>query len=69
MKVLFLYSNQHKEGIELVGRLCGGKLSGCQMRSQEVSLIPGKISSGHYTGDSVTAGSVENLHSVSWSRK
>ncbi|GAV05568.1 hypothetical protein RvY_15674 [Ramazzottius varieornatus] len=57
-------SNQHKEGIELVGRMCAGKLSGCAIRSQELSLTPGRISSGRFTGDSVTAGSVSLLLQV-----
>ncbi|OQV12156.1 RNA 3'-terminal phosphate cyclase [Hypsibius exemplaris] len=57
-------SNQHMQGIELVSRLCSGKLEGCALRSEELSLVPGTIMGGEYIGDSITAGSVSLLAQV-----
>ena len=54
--LLSTFSNQHMQGIDLVNRICNGKLSGCSIRSQEVNLTPGGLSGGEYIGDSITAG-------------
>lgn len=51
-------SYQHTRGIELVQNISNGRLSGCQLESQEVSFSPGMLLGGDYVGDSTTAGLV-----------
>ncbi|XP_065905826.1 RNA 3'-terminal phosphate cyclase-like [Dysidea avara] len=49
---------QHLTGIQLVSRLCGGKLEGNQVQSTDVTFIPGPIQQGRFVADTKTAGSV-----------
>ena len=55
---------QHLAGLQLVADLCQGKLSGGTIGSQEISLKPQHISSGHHIGDTKTAGSCMLLAQV-----
>jgi RNA 3'-terminal phosphate cyclase len=50
------------QGIDLVARISNGKLSGCSLKSEEVSLVPGRLTGGEYIGDSITAGFVDIFH-------
>ncbi|KAI0209526.1 hypothetical protein LSAT2_005778 [Lamellibrachia satsuma] len=49
---------QHQVGLQLIRDLCQGQLDGDQQGSTEISFFPGNISSGSYTADVKTAGSV-----------
>ena len=55
---------QHLAGLQLVADLCQGKLAGGTIGSQEISLRPQHISSGHHIGDTKTAGSCMLLAQV-----
>ncbi|XP_076028064.1 RNA 3'-terminal phosphate cyclase [Genypterus blacodes] len=55
---------QHLSGLQLVSDLCSGSLQGAEIGSGDISLSPGKISSGDHTADTHTAGSVSLLLQV-----
>ena len=55
---------QHLAGLQLVTDLCQGHLDGGTIGSQEISLTPHHISSGHHIGDTKTAGSCMLLAQV-----
>lgn len=48
---------QHTAGIQLVGELCGGALTGAVKGSRALALVPGALSAGSYSADPGTAGS------------
>uniref|UniRef100_A0A3Q0KMB7 RNA 3'-terminal phosphate cyclase n=1 Tax=Schistosoma mansoni TaxID=6183 RepID=A0A3Q0KMB7_SCHMA len=50
--------SQHAAALELVSRVCCGRLSSCAIGSTKIRLIPGQISPGSYEADAKTAGSV-----------
>ena len=54
----FIWYNrpQHMTGMQLVNKLCSGQLTGDQVGSQYVTLIPGLTQSGTYSADTGTAG-------------
>nr|CAG4638443.1 EOG090X05X4 [Cyclestheria hislopi] len=49
---------QHLTGMQLVRDLTNGKLDGDQIGSTSVRFTPGKITGGHFTVDTGTAGSI-----------
>ncbi|KAK7502271.1 hypothetical protein BaRGS_00006635 [Batillaria attramentaria] len=49
---------QHLTGLQLISQLCGGKLSGVNVGSTEITFHPGPIKAGSYTADTKTAGSI-----------
>ncbi|MBU4031996.1 MAG: RNA 3'-terminal phosphate cyclase [Candidatus Thermoplasmatota archaeon] len=54
-------ARQHLAGLELMGRLCGARISGGQVGSATIEFVPGKIRHGEYKFDIGTAGSVTLL--------
>ncbi|DBB09794.1 TPA: hypothetical protein ACH3X3_001416 [Trebouxia sp. C0006] len=48
---------QHLAGLRLVAEVCQGKLTGGTIGSQQISLRPQHLTSGHHIGDTKTAGS------------
>ncbi|DBA82643.1 TPA: hypothetical protein ACH3X1_006890 [Trebouxia sp. C0004] len=48
---------QHLAGLQLVAEVCQGKLTGGKIGSQQISLRPQHLTSGHHIGDTKTAGS------------
>lgn len=48
---------QHLAGLQLVAEVCQGKLTGGTIGSQQISLRPQHLTSGHHIGDTKTAGS------------
>ncbi|CAK8681373.1 RNA 3'-terminal phosphate cyclase-like [Clavelina lepadiformis] len=55
---------QHMTGMQLVRDLCSGQLTGDQVGSQYITLIPGMLQSGTYLADTGTAGAVSLLLQV-----
>lgn len=55
---------QHLKGLELVTKICNGKLKGGSIGSTEIQLWPGKINGGNYSALVRTAGSVSLLLQV-----
>lgn len=55
---------QHLAGLQLVADLCQGSLHGATIGSQEISLIPHHLNSGHHIADTKTAGSCMLLAQV-----
>lgn len=55
---------QHLAGLQLVAELCQGNLDGGSIGSQEISLTPHQINSGHHVADTKTAGSCMLLAQV-----
>lgn len=49
---------QHLTGIQILREICDGQLKGGNLKSKEIELIPNKIKSGRYVGDTHTAGFV-----------
>ncbi|BFZ16850.1 hypothetical protein BsWGS_19889 [Bradybaena similaris] len=49
---------QHLSGLELIAKLCAGKLDKCAVGSCEITLDPGPIMSGEFVADTKTAGSI-----------
>ncbi|XP_041363053.1 RNA 3'-terminal phosphate cyclase-like isoform X2 [Gigantopelta aegis] len=49
---------QHLTGLKIIQELCGGKLSGGQVGSTEITFTPGDIQAGSFVADTKTAGSV-----------
>ena len=49
---------QHLKGIEACASMCSAELTGGEIGSNEITFIPGKISSGNHIIDTGTAGSV-----------
>ena len=47
---------QHMTGMQLVRDLCSGQLTGDQVGSQHITLIPGMLQSGTFLADTGTAG-------------
>lgn len=43
-------------GINLLGELCGGKVEGADVGSNEVTLRPREIAGGEFVADTKTAG-------------
>ncbi|MDA7978281.1 MAG: RNA 3'-terminal phosphate cyclase [Pirellulales bacterium] len=50
-------AKQHVTAVEAARQLCGGKVNGASLRSQELEFFPGRVSSGDYEFDVGTAGS------------
>ncbi|KAB0804957.1 hypothetical protein PPYR_01927 [Photinus pyralis] len=57
-------AEQHLKGLELVTKICNGKLKGGSIGSTEIELWPGKVSGGNYSALVKTAGSVSLLLQV-----
>ena len=55
---------QHLAGLQLVAKVCQGKLQGGEIGSKEISLHPRHITSGHHLADTKTAGSCMLLAQV-----
>ena len=55
---------QHLAGLQLVTDLCQGELVGSTIGSQEISLTPQRLGTGHHTADTKTAGSCMLLAQV-----
>jgi RNA 3'-phosphate cyclase len=51
-------SYQHLTAVKAVAELCHAQLSGAELRSEELTFIPGKIGSGGFNFDIGTAGSI-----------
>jgi RNA 3'-terminal phosphate cyclase (ATP) len=49
---------QHLTGIQLVARICNGKLIGDHPGSTEISFFPGPLQGGNHSADTRTAGSI-----------
>jgi RNA 3'-terminal phosphate cyclase (ATP) len=49
---------QHLTGIKLLANMSNGQLTGDEIKSKNVTLIPQKLTPGRYVGDTKTAGSV-----------
>jgi RNA 3'-terminal phosphate cyclase (ATP) len=49
---------QHLQGINAAGLVCEAKTSGLNMKSTDVTFVPGKIRGGSYSIDTQTAGSI-----------
>ena len=58
---------QHLAGLQLVAEVCQGKLTGGTIGSQQISLRPQHLTSGHHIGDTKTAGSCMLLAQVAFS--
>ena len=50
---------QHLTGMRLIQEMCCGQLSGDQVGSQYVTLLPGMLQGGNYVADIGTAGYVK----------
>ena len=57
---------QHLAGLRLVAEVCQGKLTGGTIGSQQISLRPQHLTSGHHIGDTKTAGSCMLLAQVAF---
>lgn len=57
---------QHLAGLQLVAEVCQGKLTGGTIGSQQISLRPQHLTSGHHIGDTKTAGSCMLLAQVAF---
>eukprot|EP00798_Chlamydomonas_sp_ICE-L_P021248 gene21246-28164_t len=57
-------SPQHLTGLQLVERLCGGQIEGCELRSTAISLEPGRLTCGQYVADTKTAAWEADLRPV-----
>ncbi len=55
---------QHLAGLQLVAEVCQAKLTGSTIGSQQISLRPRHLTSGHHVGDTKTAGSCMLLAQV-----
>lgn len=55
---------QHMTGMQLVRTICSGQLTGDQIGSQYITLIPGLTQSGTYSADTGTAGAVSLILQV-----
>lgn len=49
---------QHLAAIRAVGDLCGGRLEGAILHSQEITFVPNRVAGGTYAFDIGTAGSI-----------
>ncbi|KAL8558569.1 hypothetical protein ACOMHN_032502 [Nucella lapillus] len=49
---------QHLSGLQLIAEICGGRLSGAQVGSTQITFQPGQTRSGSYRADTKTAGSI-----------
>ncbi|XP_033737570.1 RNA 3'-terminal phosphate cyclase-like [Pecten maximus] len=49
---------QHLSGLALINDICGGRLEGGNVSSQDIVIHPGKVKSGSYMADPGTAGSI-----------
>jgi RNA 3'-phosphate cyclase len=49
---------QHLHGISTAGLICDAEIKGLDMKSTDVTFIPGKIRGGRYSIDTKTAGSI-----------
>jgi RNA 3'-phosphate cyclase len=49
---------QHAAAVRAVSELCGGKVSGLEIGSQEITFVPEAVRAGRYSWDVGTAGSV-----------
>eukprot|EP00696_Hemimastix_kukwesjijk_P015536 gnl/Hemi2/3750_TR1307_c0_g2_i1.p1 gnl/Hemi2/3750_TR1307_c0_g2~~gnl/Hemi2/3750_TR1307_c0_g2_i1.p1 ORF type:complete len:448 (+),score=72.80 gnl/Hemi2/3750_TR1307_c0_g2_i1:278-1621(+) len=55
---------QHLTGIELVAKLCGGRLYGNRLRSMEIQFVPGPLEGGDFVADTGSAGSCMLLFQI-----
>ena len=56
---------QHLTGILLAGAISKAKLSGAELKSSQLSILPNQLNSGEYKADTKTAGSIILLVQVS----
>ncbi|GBP50499.1 RNA 3'-terminal phosphate cyclase [Eumeta japonica] len=47
---------QHLTGLQLLTKMCQGKLKGGEIGSTQIEFWPGKLKGGHYVADTHTAG-------------
>jgi RNA 3'-terminal phosphate cyclase (ATP) len=65
VNLICLFILQNLAGILLTGEISKAKLSGAELKSSEVTILPNQLNSGEYKADTRTAGSIILLVQVS----